>query len=122
MDTGAKSRFGGALLLDLKGAGIRSIESIGSGYWIVAGPAADAGSFTLFHWSGKAGDAPKPFTGVDFKKHADFRPEALFAIPNTSLVQILSDDGGAPAGPSTCKELDAAKQTFRSIRVDIGKK
>ena len=90
-------------------------------YWIVAGPTADAGDFALFLWSGKAADRPTPFAGVDFRKYGQFRPEALFVVPNTTLLQILSDDGGVKVDSTDCKDLDASRQTFRSITVDITK-
>ncbi|ROZ78805.1 DUF3616 domain-containing protein [Ramlibacter sp. WS9] len=117
----AKARLGSPIPLDLGGAGIRSIELVGSSYWIVAGPPADTGDFALFRWSGKAADRPTPIVGIDFKKYGQFRPEALFAVPNTTLVQILSDDGGVKVGSMECKDLDASKQTFQSITIDATK-
>ena len=45
------------------------------------------------------------------------RPEALFAIPETAKVQLLSDDGGVVNAGVECKKLPAAKQTFRSLVV-----
>ena len=116
----AKARLGLPMLLDLGGAGIRSIELVGSSYWIVAGPPADSGDFALFRWSGKAADRPTPFPGIDFRKD-QLRPEALFAVPNTTLLQILSDDGGLKVGSTDCKDLDAARQTFRSITIDTSR-
>ena len=55
--SGAHARFGAATQLDLGGRGIRSIERVGDFYLIVAGPPADAGTFALYRWSGKAGEA-----------------------------------------------------------------
>ncbi len=111
---GGRARFGTPIELDLGRRGIRSIELVGASYLIVAGPPADSGSFALYRWSGKPGDAAMPLAGVDLK---DLRPEALFAIPQTNLVQLLSDDGGVMAGGVECKKLPAARQTFRSLVV-----
>ena len=60
--------------------------------------------------------------GYAFGKHREFRPEAIFAIPNTGSVQVLSDDGGLDVGGSECKDLDPAKQSFRSVTIDLGLK
>ena len=64
--------------IDLAGRRFRSIELTGSSCLIVAAPPSDDGSFMLFRWSARAGDAPQPVAGVDLH---DLRPEALFAIP-----------------------------------------
>lgn len=113
-----KARLGAPLSLDLGGAGIRSIERFGSVYWIVAGPSADSGDFALFRWSGKAADPPTPFPAIDFRKYEQFRPEALFALSSSTLVQVLSDDGGLKVGATECKKTDASRQTFRGVTID----
>jgi hypothetical protein len=118
----AKARLGNPISLDLGGAGIRSLELVGSTYFIVAGPPADEGEFALYRWSGKKGERPARITGIDFAKYRQFRPEGLFAIPNTTLLEILSDDGDLPVDGTSCKQLDRAKQSFRSITIDAGKK
>jgi hypothetical protein len=109
---GAHARFGTSIELDLGARGIRSIERVGSGYLIVAGPPADRGSFALYRWSGQAGDAATPVAGVDLK---GLRPEALFAIPQSDRVQLLSDDGGVIIDGMACKKLPEAQQAFRSL-------
>ncbi|NHZ62770.1 DUF3616 domain-containing protein [Massilia genomosp. 1] len=106
---GERGEFGEAIELDLGGLAIRSMELVGLAYMIVAGPPADHGEFALYRWSGKAGDAPEQLVHEDFD---DVRPEALFAIPGTRKVQILSDDGGPHV-----KEMAEEEQTFRSITV-----
>ncbi|UOD30823.1 DUF3616 domain-containing protein [Massilia violaceinigra] len=106
---GGRAEFGEAFELDLGGMAIRSMELVGLAYMIVAGPPADHGEFALYRWSGKAGDAPEQLVHEDFD---DVRPEALFAIPGTRKVQILSDDGGPHV-----KEMAEEEQTFRSITV-----
>lgn len=109
-----RARFGVPLELDLGKRGIRSIELISGSYLIVAGPTADKGSFALYRWSGRREDAPAPVPGIDFGR---LRPEALFAIPDSHRVQLLSDDGGIVIDGIECKKLPAAGQTFRSLNL-----
>ena len=111
--TGQPARFGEPFELDLGKRGIRSVERIGTGYLIVAGPTGDQGSFALFRWSGRRDDMPTLVAGIDLK---DLRPEALFAIGG-NRVQLLSDDGGFVIGGIACKKLPAASQTFRSLTI-----
>ena len=112
--TGQAAKFGVPVSLDLGGRGIRSIEWTGAAYLIVAGPAADSGSFALFRWNGKAADAPALVKGVDLN---GLRPEAMFAMPATNQLQFLSDDGGVVTEGVACKDRDAARRSFRSITV-----
>ena len=112
---GRKARFGEPILLELRGRGVRSIERAadGSGYWIVAGPTADAGAFSLYRWSGRAKDAPRI---VDGSALAGLRPEALFELPGSrGMLQVLSDDGGVETAGVACKDRPAAAQAFRSV-------
>jgi hypothetical protein len=111
---GQAARLGTPIELDLGQRGIRSIERDGTGYLIVAGPPADDGSFALFRWSGRPGDAAAPLTGIDLK---GLRPEALFAVPGAGGVQLLSDDGGVKVGGVECKRLPLDRQGFRSLTV-----
>jgi hypothetical protein len=108
---GKKAKFGVPIELDLDGRGIRSIEWIDGRYLIVAGPTADDGTFALFRWSGNPSDAPAA-ARVDLK---ELRPEALFAVPGTGEVQLLSDDGGVKTDGVECKDLAPAKRSFRSL-------
>lgn len=109
---GKRAQIGSVHELALDGRGIRSLERIGSGYLVVAGPPADDGSFALYRWSGRAGDAPVPLPSVAF---GSLRPEALFEWPGTGEVQVLSDDGGIRIAGVECKALPAAQRTFRSL-------
>jgi len=111
---GHPAHFGEPILLDLGQRGIRSIERIGTGYLIVAGPTGDKGSFALFRWSGRHGDAPTPVSGIDL---GNLRPEALFAIPDSNRAQLLSDDGGVVINGIECKKLSPASQSFRSLNI-----
>jgi hypothetical protein len=111
---GHPARFGEPIELNLGQRGIRSIERIGTGYLIVAGPTGDKGSFALFRWSGRHGDAPTPVSGIDL---GNLRPEALFAIPDSNRAQLLSDDGGVVINGVECKKLSPASQSFRSLDI-----
>ena len=111
---GHPARFGEPIELNLGQRGIRSIERIGTGYLIVAGPTGDKGSFALFRWSGRHGDAPTPVSGIDL---GNLRPEALFAIPDSNRAQLLSDDGGVVINGVECKKLSPASQSFRSLNI-----
>ena len=107
----AGPQFGEGIELDLGGLAIRSMELVGLAYMIVAGPPGDTGEFALYQWSGDARDAPVQLLHDDF---GAVRPEALFAIPGTRKVQLLSDDGGAHV-----KKLPEDQQRFRSVTVTL---
>jgi hypothetical protein len=109
---GKAARFGDAIPVDLSGRGIRSMERVGDSYLIVGGPVASGGTFMLYRWSGRKDDKPSEIEGIDFK---GMSPEALFAVPQTNKIQILSDDGSEPVGSKECNDLDASKQSFRSL-------
>ncbi len=106
------ARFGTALRLDLGGRGVRSLERVGNGYLIAAGPTGDEGSFAVYRWSGKAGDAPVALK-LDL---GTLRPEALFAWPDGRLT-LLSDDGGVQVGKKACKDAGKSKRAFRALDV-----
>lgn len=108
---GARAEFGMAVELDLDGLAVRSIDLVGLAYMIVAGPPGKDGEFSLWQWSGAPADAPLRLDHPDFH---GLHPEALFAIPGTRSVQILSDDGGPAA-----KALPEAQQTFRSVTLTL---
>lgn len=102
-----KASFGPPVLLDLGGRGIRSIDRVGKGYVIVAGPIADAGSFALFRWTGLAADVPVN-TGLSLPDR--FSPEALVALPGRDDLLLLSDDGA---------RCDAAAMKFQALRLRL---
>jgi hypothetical protein len=107
---GARAKFGKATGLDLGGRGIRSIERVGDAYLIVAGPFGEGSDFAVYRWTGAAGDAPNRLSHIDL---AGLHPEALFAVPGTDQVQIISDDGGFQG----CEDRAPADKQFRSIVV-----
>lgn len=111
---GAAPRWGAPIALPLAGGGVRSIETFGAGYVLVAGPAADAGRFALYRWSGAAQDAPVPLA----LELGSLRPEGLFHVPGSADLQLLSDDGGVreAAGAVECKARPPGERRFRSIR------
>ncbi|URF08018.1 DUF3616 domain-containing protein [Cupriavidus campinensis] len=108
------AKFGSPVLLDLGGRGIRSIERVAHGYVIAAGPVADDGTFALYRWSGAASDRPVAFGQSAI---ATLKPEAIFTMPGTQRLRILSDDGGVLRDGVECKRLPAARQGFRSVTV-----
>ncbi|MFN6996005.1 MAG: DUF3616 domain-containing protein [Aquincola tertiaricarbonis] len=113
IDRGQPARFGEPLLLPLRNRGIRSMEWAAGAYWIVAGPTADRGSFSLYRWSGRPADAPQL---LDSTALADLRPEALFAWPGSpGGLQVLSDDGGVELGGVACKQRPVEQQRFRAL-------
>ena len=111
---GQPARFGRPLLLDLAGRGVRSLERVGDGYLVVAGPTADRGDFALYRWSGGADDAPQ---ALPQPLHS-LRPEALLTWPD-GMVQLLSDDGGVVSDGVACKDRPAAQQRFRSVELRL---
>jgi hypothetical protein len=116
VDVGKKPVFGKPRLLDLEGRGIRSIERINDTYVIVAGPHGKATEsdikppFALFTWSGKAKAEPLMMKNVEIPK--DFSPEAVFEIPGSPNMLLLSDDG-----TDDCKAADKSKKSFRTLTV-----
>lgn len=110
---GSAASFGKPILLALGGRGIRAITRGGDHYWIVAGPVADAGTFALYRWSGKAADAPQP-RGLVPK---DFQAEAAVATGANSLM-LLSDDGSTQP-EAACGSSSKATQKFRALRYQL---
>jgi hypothetical protein len=112
---GETAVFGKPWQLDkLGGRGIRSIEWINNTYVIVAGPHNDVEDsdieppFALFTWSGKKGDT-KP-VAMKVKIPNDFKPEAVFAVPGSSSMMLLSDDG-----TDECKDANKSQKSFRAL-------
>jgi Protein of unknown function (DUF3616) len=121
VDAGKAPVFGNPWQLGkLEGRGIRRIEWINNTYVIVAGPHGDAEEsdieppFALFTWSGKEGDA-KPVM-MKVKLPDDFAPEAVFAIPGSSNMMLLSDDG-----TKKCKDADKLQKSFQALTLPAPK-
>lgn len=109
VEHGAAPVLGEPLRLPLRNRGVRSLERVGDGWLVIAGPTADRGSFSLYRW---AGGTQAPVL-ADAAALAELRPEALFAWPDGTL-QVLSDDGGVETGGVECKRQPASRQGFRS--------
>jgi Protein of unknown function (DUF3616) len=121
VDAGKTPVFGNPWQLGkLEGRGIRSIEWINNTYVIVAGPHGDAEDsdieppFALFTWSGKESDTEPVVMKV--KLPDDFASEAVFAIPGSSDMMLLSDDG-----TKKCKEADKSQKSFRALTLPAPK-
>lgn len=106
--TGAgPARFGQAIALDLGGLGVRSVERLTDGsYLIAAGLPGDGGGFRLFHWAGTPAAAPQAVP-LDL---GGLRPEGLFSWADGRLT-LLSDDGAQH------KALPEAQQRFRAVEL-----
>jgi hypothetical protein len=112
--------FGRAMLLELEGRGIRSIDRVGTRYFIVAGPHGPASKseikppFALFVWDGpEAGTKPTKVESVAIP--GDFSPEAMFASPDGSTLTLVSDDGDLDA----CKKAPEGQRKFRTLTVRV---
>ncbi|MDP6044011.1 MAG: DUF3616 domain-containing protein [Phycisphaerae bacterium] len=94
IDEAKSPKFGRPMLWDLDSRGIRDmVHSARHGAtFILAGPKGDTGHFALYRWSGKIDRQPVFVRKLNFGKPT-WRPEALVAIPNSSELLILSDDG-----------------------------
>lgn len=102
--------------LQIDGLGIRSIDLIGSSpstYLVAAGAASDAPEFALYQWTPSSNAPP---VRLDSSFIEGMRPEALFMVPGTNLVQVLSDDGSDQCSDETTPESD---RRFRSVDVEI---
>ncbi|KRR10020.1 hypothetical protein CQ12_06325 [Bradyrhizobium jicamae] len=121
VDAGKTPVFGNPWQLGkLKGRGIRSIEWVNNTYVIVAGPHGEAKDseikppFALFTWSGKERDTEPVM--MNAKLPDDFAPEAVFAIPGSSNMMLLSDDG-----TKKCKDADKLEKSFRALTLPAPK-
>ncbi|NOJ48434.1 hypothetical protein [Bradyrhizobium archetypum] len=70
--------------------------------------------FALFTWSGREGDTEP--AAMNVKISADFAPEAVFAIPGSSSMMLLSDDG-----TKKCKAAGKAQKSFRALTLPVSK-
>ncbi|CAL8479565.1 DUF3616 domain-containing protein [Caballeronia sp. S22] len=111
--------FGDLIRLDLGQRGIRSMERVGSEYFIVAGPLDDgvpgtpSSKFSIYKWSGEPGAAAVHWKDIS---PPDLHIEGLFEIAGTKQLYLLSDDGG---GRENCtnKKVPSDDKTFRGMRV-----
>lgn len=115
---GRAAAFGEAILLDLNGLGIRSLDYHQGQYWIIAGHYDNKVPARLYAWAG-GGAKPQWLTEINL---AGFNPEAIIFPDESSAGQfhIISDDGGVSIGGKDCKDLkDPNLKRFRSYPVII---
>ncbi len=136
IEKNAEPVFGEALLWDLDGSRIRSMEysTFHKTFFIIAGPADERKDFALYEWSGDQGQQPEIIRKLeDLPK--DFTPEALFSSGNSDKLFLLSDDGTLVvdvSSPAECLEgelleglkcqnkhlTDPGKKTFRGLLLE----
>lgn len=118
-----RAKFGKAILLDLDGLGIRSIE-----YWesqnryiIIAGAYDGSDAFRLYEWSGIADETPILLEVSGMPE--GFRPESVLFYPAfPDRLHLLSDDGTITRDNATpCKELakENPDRHFRSLWLKV---
>jgi hypothetical protein len=113
-------KFGSAILLDLDGLGVRSVEYIPrtKSFLIVGGSYSAGDTFHLYSWSGDAKDKPKLLTEFE-----DFNPESVISFPKEDEVLVLNDDGTRKVDDdgTCCKDLpeDHRRKHFQSCWVRI---
>jgi len=108
--------FGEALLWNLDGRGIRSMEysAFHKTFFIIAGPPDERKDFALYKWSGDKKQQPELVRKLE-NLPKDFTPEALFSPEDSVKLFLLSDDGTLivdVSGPAECLEgelLDGLK-------------
>jgi hypothetical protein len=104
-------------LLDLGGRGVRAIEMLPTGTYVIIAGAFDATrDFRVYRWSGRKSDDP---VSIDVPGLADLNPEELIAVPDGDRceLELFSDDSDLMVGDKKCKKLkDETRRTFRSVR------
>jgi len=112
--SGRSPHFGGAIALDLGGLGLRGMETVANGYYLIAGPANGGAPSRLFFWKGDA-SAPQPISGINF---SGMNPEGIFLrnATNQSDFLLLSDDGAREENGKECKNLPKSERRFRAFR------
>lgn len=121
VDKGAKASFGEAVLLDLDGLGIRSMD-----WWperkcflLLAGPAGGkASQFELMRWSGPLSSRPEVLDGIDFTAlgvDEGASPEGLLIHGPSDTVYVIFDEGNRLVNGTPCK--DAERRSFRTVAI-----
>jgi hypothetical protein len=115
---GKAPAFGAPLLLDLGGRGIRGLERLDDGRFVIlAGPPGDTGSFAVYTWSGDPNQAPVASSA----SIGTLRPEGLVRFPDGGLT-LISDDGGVEVNGGECKDLpDASARSFRALELKLSR-
>jgi len=111
---GERARFGEPVLLDLGGLGLRGMESVNDGFYLVAGPADGDAASRLFFWKGDK-SKPQPVTDINF---TGLNPEGICLVNGSeSELLLLSDDGSREVNGEECKDLPKSQRQFRAFRV-----
>jgi hypothetical protein len=129
-----EAQFASPILLDIEGLGIRSIEQVVTDakvhHIIAAGTANGKNRFGFYDWAGH--DAALQKLSMDLPD--EFTPEAMFQLPGTETIWILSDDGTIEKTVSCEQEclpgellkngkcpnkflVDPGRRTFRAIQM-----
>jgi hypothetical protein len=103
MFTGARAQIGEAFVLDLGGAGVRSMvwSDTHHALLILAG-------LRIYKWDGVG----QPVMAATLTAPTNTAPEALISYPNTLDVQVLFDQGDLIIGADTCKKAAAGQRYF----------
>ncbi len=115
---GQPPRFGGPLLLDLGGNGVRAMLRTGDRYFIMSGSPLSGGTPVLYSWDGRAAPQAVPLPGLP----ADAHPEALVLaeLNGAAALLALSDDGTRLVEGVPAKTLaDPARRTFRGFLFSV---
>lgn len=115
-------QFGDAIELDLGGLGMRGIECNTNGCLIIAGAINEEDTYTLYSWSGNAGDAPV-LRSVDL---TDLQPQSIVLSLNQSLssgstIQMINNDRETDwyhTGGNTTN-LSPSLRFFRTIMIPL---
>jgi hypothetical protein len=112
--SGGRARFGDAILLNLNGLGLRGMENVKDGYYLIAGPANGNAASRLFFWKGDK-SRPQPVAGVNF---SGLNPEGICLVNGSeSELLLLSDDGSREINGKECKDLPKSQRQFRAFRI-----
>jgi hypothetical protein len=108
--------LGPALMLDLGGRGIRSIDATGvasPAYLILAGPMNDTkGDFALYEWDGGL-TPPRERPDVSLRK---LTPEAIVVRAGQRTALVLSDDGSKKRNDADTPDH---QRRFRSLEISF---
>lgn len=111
---GGPPQLGDPICLDLDGLGIRSLDLLPDGRFIVlAGPVGGGGPFRLLCWSGPGSMEPcSPVQDFHFGENSS--PEGLVFYEHRNSLLVLLDEGERQSGTQVCKDLPEQERSFRS--------
>lgn len=118
--SGARAKFGRAILVDLGGYGIRGMawSEAHQAVLILSGPHDESnGPFALWKWSGDASSAPVKVR--DLTAPSDSAPEVVIPYPGSKDVQIVFDMGSHLISGTACKDVSSSSQYFNDVIVHV---